>query len=217
VSDDAKDSIGIPLIGWGYGNMGRRDNLVLVSNKAYKPLLLRHVKPRLRRIFVKPEMRPELRTGDIIFREFDCRGMTYAGCDYFTLELDYSNAERLMRPRIVPSTTRLFASFWTRDGTKHDNRHRYRLGKVDVEGLSLAARPLYVGFVDCGDKYAKGVKGGSTFSGCLRETLAATVAAEPFWLGDLELQEWRRCRCCPCQLGEGELRGPRSGYLSGYN
>jgi len=174
VSDDSQDSIGIPLMGWGNDNMGRRDSLVLVSNKSYRALLLHNIIPRLSRLSVKPEIRPDLQTGDIIFREFDCCGMAYMGSDCSTLEVDYSLAERLLHPRAMPSNTRLFASYWSRNGTKKDNRGiGIVFGKVDVEGLSLAAKSLYVGFVDHDAKYTKGVKGSSPILNCLGEKLVA--------------------------------------------
>jgi hypothetical protein len=173
VSDDSQDSIGIPLMGWGHGNMGRRDSLVLVSNKSYQPLWLRTVKPRLSQLSVKPEMRPDLQTGDIIFREYDCCGMADMGYDYPSLQVDYSLAERLLQPRAMPSNTRLFASYWSRNSTKNDSKGiGIVFGKVDVEGLSLAAKSLYVGFVDRDAKYTKGVKGSSLLN-CLGEKLVA--------------------------------------------
>jgi hypothetical protein len=180
VSDDAKDSIGIPLIGWGHRNLGRRDNLVLVSDEVYRPLWRGNLKHRLRQIFVKPEMRPELRTGDIIFREFDCRGMAYAGCDYFSLQLEYNEAERLLRPRVEPPTSRLFTSFWTRDGTKKGTMgFAVVFGKVGVESLSFATRPLYVGFVARGTNCPD-------FRDCLR----ANLVEQQTLLSPLGLATW---------------------------
>lgn len=174
VEDDSQDSIGIPLVGWGHRNVGRRDSLVLVSNKPYRPLWLRHIVPRLVHLSVKPEMRPELRTGDIIFREFDSYGMAYAGYDYPSLEVDYSLAERLLQPRSMPSNTRIFALYWSKNGSKKDSRGiAIVFGKVDHDGLSLAAKSLYVGFVDRDAKFQKGPKGSSLFLDCLGEKLVA--------------------------------------------
>jgi hypothetical protein len=174
VSDDSQDSIGIPLMGWGHGNMGRRDNLVLVSNKPYRPLWLRNLVPRLNKLSVKPEIRPDLQTGDIIFREFDCSGMAYAGYDYPSLEVDYSLAERLLHPRVMPWNTRLFASYWSRNGSKKDSRGiAIVFGKNDIEGLSLAATSLYVGFVDRDVKDKTEFKDSSLFWNCLGEKLVA--------------------------------------------
>jgi len=144
--DTSEDSLGIPLVGWGYRSLGRRDNLVLVRDAAYRPLLKGMVKPRLQRLFIKPELRPELRPGDVIFRQFDCQGLTHVGQDYQSLWTEYNASERLLRSRVEPHGTRLFSAYWAISGPGDTRGFAVIFGKSGAEELPFADRPLYVAF-----------------------------------------------------------------------
>lgn len=148
IGEDGWDSIGIPLISWGHFNKyGRRDKLVLLDYDPYRPLLDGGMRRRLRDIFVKPELRPELRDGDILIRRITERGVILTNYDYESLRTEYSSSEQLIRPRVDGALTRLFAGFWTTMKTPRGMcDFAVVFGKVRVERLPFATRPLYVGF-----------------------------------------------------------------------
>jgi hypothetical protein len=147
VGKDGSDSIGIPLVSWGEYNYGRRDKLVLLKDKLYRPLHREEISQRLRGIFVKPEFRPELRDGDILIRRITQRGVIHTCYDYNSLRTEHTTSEELIRPRIDDTSTRIFVIFWSKMKTPSNMRDLAMvLGKVEVDGLPLAARPLYVGF-----------------------------------------------------------------------
>lgn len=147
IGEDGSDSIGIPLVFWGEFNLGRRDKLVLLKVKPYRPLHGREMKRRLRGIFVKPELRPELRDGDILIRRVTQRGVIRTHFDYNSVRTEHTTSEGLIRPRIDGTSTHMFADFWSTMKTPRGMRDfAVVLNKVVVDGLPLAARPLYVGF-----------------------------------------------------------------------
>jgi hypothetical protein len=148
IGDDGSDSIGIPLISWGHDNKyGRRDKLVLLKHDPYPLLLGVEMTRRLRDIFVKPELRPELRNGDILIRRVTRSGVKDAYYDYESLRTEYTSAEHLIRPRIDGTSTRIYGSFWRTSKTPEGMFDFVVVfGKVRVDELPLATRPLYVAF-----------------------------------------------------------------------
>ncbi|KAK0754305.1 hypothetical protein B0T18DRAFT_424712 [Schizothecium vesticola] len=147
IGEDGSDSIGVPLVCWGHSKFGRRDKLVLLKDEPYRPLLITKMRQLLKGIFVKPELRPELRDGDILIRRATRRGVMRLQYNHNSLKTEYTNSEELIRPRIDGTPTRMFASVWsTRKTPKGMCDFVVALGKVRVDGLSLATRPLYVGF-----------------------------------------------------------------------
>ncbi|KAK1829920.1 heterokaryon incompatibility protein-domain-containing protein [Podospora conica] len=147
IGEDGSDSIGIPLVRWGHLKCGRRDNMVLLKYKPYQPLLSRQVWQSLQDIFVKPELRPELRDGDILIRHVTRSDVQLTNWDYFSLFTEYTSDERLIRPRAYGTSTRIFSSSWKSSKTLTSlNDFVVVFGKVRVDGVPLAARPLYVAF-----------------------------------------------------------------------
>lgn len=147
IGEDGSDSIGIPLVSWGSFKYGRRDKLVLLKYEPYRPLLVMQMRRRLQSIFIKPELRPELRDGDILFRRLTRSGVKMTSYDYESLRTEYTSAEELIRPRVDGPSTRLYGSFWaTRRTPEGMCDFVVVFGKDRVEGLPLAARPVNVAF-----------------------------------------------------------------------
>lgn len=145
--DGAADSIGIPLVSWGGFKYGRRDNLVLLKDEIFRPLLGMEMRRRLQSIFIKPELRPELRDGDILFRRVMRSGVHMTRYDYESLRTEHTSAEELIRPRIDGLSTRIYGSYWAKERTPEGMCDFVVVfGKARVDGLPLATRPLYVAF-----------------------------------------------------------------------
>jgi hypothetical protein len=169
IRNDSSDSIGIPLVGWGHRNMGRKAHLVTVKDDPYKGLWRMNLHDRLRDIFVKPETRLELRPGDILFGGFEEQGMAYQCYDYFSLEADYSEAEWHLRPRVKSPIDRIFALCWLTTRVTIREGVIIVFGKVPLPDLPLAVQPLCVGFALVMD-YSS-VDKSNLFSNCLFVTL----------------------------------------------
>jgi len=174
IGEDGSDSIGIPLVSWGHYKYGRRDKLVLLKDEQYRPLQETQMRRCLRGAFVKSELRPELRDGDILIRRMVRRGVRRTHCDYDSLRTEHTTSEELIRPRIDGTSTRILAYFWSKSKTPNDMRDfAVVLGKVGVNEFPLAARPLYVGF------RALVGKDKTTFAGLMAELVGEQILKVP--------------------------------------
>lgn len=146
------DSLGIPLVSWGNKFVGRRDNIVVLKHADYQPLLRRNLIYLMKDdIIVKPEIRPWLLPGDIIFRRLGGRGMRELELTYPSLNSIYRQGDGLLRLSSEPTMSRVFSSNWVTPDTLVGIA--VVAGKVPDQQTSFNSRRLYIGLAEIGSDY----------------------------------------------------------------